>query len=180
MEAWKSFNFDKVWSIDANQTDVFVDVEPIALSCLDGYNACIFAYGQTGSGKTFTMDGSGDKFGVSYRAIQKIFDVLHLRKMQAIKESVRMNKMNSVGKKNHVEGIRSDDINNVAFTETDDDIFNYSITISMLEIYNEQVLYYSLFVELYMYIVITKICYIYNIVIAIYIHVVLLLQYIYI
>lgn len=139
MEAWKSFNFDKVWSIDANQTDVFADVEPIALSCIDGYNACIFAYGQTGSGKTFTMDGSGDQYGVSYRAIQKIIDVLHLRKIQAIKESIRIKQMNGDKKKSDVVLNKSDDINNFIVTETDDDVFNYSITISMMEIYNEQV-----------------------------------------
>lgn len=44
--AWKSFAFDKVWGPDARQQDVFQDIEPMALSVVDGYNACIFAYGQ--------------------------------------------------------------------------------------------------------------------------------------
>ena len=44
---WKSFGFDKVWGPDQSQHDVFQDVEPLALSVVDGYNACIFAYGQT-------------------------------------------------------------------------------------------------------------------------------------
>jgi len=44
---WKSFAFDKVWSLDQTQKGVFQDVEPLALSVVDGYNACIFAYGQT-------------------------------------------------------------------------------------------------------------------------------------
>lgn len=44
---WKSFGFDKVWGPDQSQQDVFQDVEPLALSVVDGYNACIFAYGQT-------------------------------------------------------------------------------------------------------------------------------------
>lgn len=35
--------------------DVFVEVEPILRSALDGHNACILAYGQTGTGKTYTM-----------------------------------------------------------------------------------------------------------------------------
>ena len=47
---WKSFNFDRVWGPDQSQTSVFQDVEPLALSVVDGFNACIFAYGQTGSG----------------------------------------------------------------------------------------------------------------------------------
>lgn len=34
---------------------VFLDIQPLIRSVLDGFNVCIFAYGQTGSGKTFTM-----------------------------------------------------------------------------------------------------------------------------
>jgi len=45
--AWKSFGFDKVWGPDQSQQSIFQDVEPIALSVVDGFNACIFAYGQT-------------------------------------------------------------------------------------------------------------------------------------
>ena len=44
---WRSFCFDRVWGPDQSQQDVFQDVEPLALSVVDGYNACIFAYGQT-------------------------------------------------------------------------------------------------------------------------------------
>jgi kinesin family protein C2/C3 len=44
---WKSFAFDRVWGPDQSQQSVFQDVEPIALSVVDGFNACIFAYGQT-------------------------------------------------------------------------------------------------------------------------------------
>lgn len=35
---------------------VFDQVKALLVSCVDGYNVCIFAYGQTGSGKTFTME----------------------------------------------------------------------------------------------------------------------------
>lgn len=35
---------------------VFEEVRSLIVSCIDGYNVCIFAYGQTGSGKTFTME----------------------------------------------------------------------------------------------------------------------------
>jgi kinesin family protein C2/C3 len=45
--AWKSFAFDRVWGPDQSQQSIFQDVEPIALSVVDGFNACIFAYGQT-------------------------------------------------------------------------------------------------------------------------------------
>ena len=45
--SWKSFGFDRVWGPDQSQQSIFQDVEPIALSVVDGFNACIFAYGQT-------------------------------------------------------------------------------------------------------------------------------------
>ena len=35
---------------------MFEEVKALIVSCIDGYNVCIFAYGQTGSGKTFTME----------------------------------------------------------------------------------------------------------------------------
>jgi kinesin family protein C2/C3 len=44
---WKSFAFDRVWGPDQGQHSIFQDVEPLALSVVDGFNACIFAYGQT-------------------------------------------------------------------------------------------------------------------------------------
>ena len=59
----RHFDFDSVYAgadADGNsQTDFFSDVKRLVLSCVDGYNVCIFAYGQTGSGKTFTMTGPG-------------------------------------------------------------------------------------------------------------------------
>ncbi|KAK9148853.1 hypothetical protein Scep_007610 [Stephania cephalantha] len=51
----KEFGFDKVFPQNASQEDVFMEVEPILRSALDGHNVCIMAYGQTGTGKTFTM-----------------------------------------------------------------------------------------------------------------------------
>jgi kinesin family protein C2/C3 len=81
---WKSFAFDKVWGPDQTQQSIFQDVEPLALSVVDGYNACIFAYGQTGSGKTYTMEGveENNNYGISYRTIQKIFTLLNFRYQQ--------------------------------------------------------------------------------------------------
>ena len=145
-ECWKSYCFDRVWQMDANQADIFADVEPVAISCLDGYNACIFAYGQTGSGKTFTMDGDGDQYGVSYRTIQKMLDILQLRKIKAIKENNRKKKFSDLNLAQSPKLLRKKSGNNAngssftfGSTDNDNDIFNYSITISMMEIYNEQV-----------------------------------------
>ena len=69
----KSFEFDRVFSPESSQTQVFEDTAPLIASVLDGYNVCIFAYGQTGSGKTYTMEGPAESPGVNSRAINEVF-----------------------------------------------------------------------------------------------------------
>ena len=69
----KSFEFDRVFSPESSQTQVFEDTAPLIASVLDGYNVCIFAYGQTGSGKTYTMEGLAESPGVNSRAINEVF-----------------------------------------------------------------------------------------------------------
>ncbi|TYI02861.1 hypothetical protein ES332_A11G297000v1 [Gossypium tomentosum] len=69
----KEFGFDKIFHQEANQEDVFVDVEPILRSALDGHNVSILAYGQTGTGKTFTMDGTTVHPGIVPRALKELF-----------------------------------------------------------------------------------------------------------
>jgi kinesin family member C1 len=53
----RSFEFDKVFSSDFSQEQVFSDLSDLVVSAMDGYNVNVFAYGQTGSGKTYTMMG---------------------------------------------------------------------------------------------------------------------------
>ncbi|KAK7277867.1 hypothetical protein RJT34_22886 [Clitoria ternatea] len=69
----KDFEFDKVFLQDASQESVFVEVEPILRSAMDGHNVCVFAYGQTGTGKTFTMDGTNEQPGIIPRALEELF-----------------------------------------------------------------------------------------------------------
>ncbi|CAH8306220.1 unnamed protein product [Eruca vesicaria subsp. sativa] len=69
----KTYNFDRVFQPDSSQDDVFLEIEPVIKSVIDGYNACIFAYGQTGTGKTFTMEGLPASPGVVPRAIKGLF-----------------------------------------------------------------------------------------------------------
>jgi kinesin family member 15 len=58
------FTFDYVADIDVSQSEIFTKIaQPVADSCLMGYNGSIFAYGQTGSGKTFTIQGPTIKIG---------------------------------------------------------------------------------------------------------------------
>ena len=70
------FSFDRVFRPAASQQCVFVEIEQLVQSALDGHRVCIFAYGQTGSGKTFTMegpDGAADARGMIPRSVEKIF-----------------------------------------------------------------------------------------------------------
>mmetsp|Transcript_14692 Transcript_14692/g.40857 ORF Transcript_14692/g.40857 Transcript_14692/m.40857 type:complete len:1338 (-) Transcript_14692:2287-6300(-) len=117
---WKSFAFDRVWGQDQSQQNIFQDVEPIALSVVDGFNACIFAYGQTGSGKTYTMEGvaENNQRGISYRTIQKVFHLLNLKQQQE--------KTNAILFKSQEE--RDEAPAN----------FVFNVEIGMLEIYNDE------------------------------------------
>ncbi|KAL4087576.1 hypothetical protein PRIC1_013466 [Phytophthora ramorum] len=54
----KEFAFDQVFGSQSTQAEVYAQIEPLVVSFTDGYNACIMAYGQTGSGKTHTMVGN--------------------------------------------------------------------------------------------------------------------------
>lgn len=119
---WKSFVFDRVWGPDQTQLSVFQDVEPLALSVVDGFNACIFAYGQTGSGKTYTMEGlrENNQYGISYRTIQKIFHLLNIRAQQQRAAEIF---------------VGSDDDNEPAKEVS----FTFSIEVGMLEIYNDEI-----------------------------------------
>ncbi|KAJ9182746.1 hypothetical protein P3X46_006704 [Hevea brasiliensis] len=71
-----SFTFDQVFTPDASQEDVFVEISQLVQSALDGYKVCIFAYGQTGSGKTYTMmgkPGHPEQKGLIPRSLEQIF-----------------------------------------------------------------------------------------------------------
>ncbi|XP_028550644.1 kinesin-like protein KIN-14C [Dendrobium catenatum] len=78
------FKFNKVFGQTATQVQVFLDIQPLIRSVLDGYNVCIFAYGQTGSGKTYTMSGpdspSEEEWGVNYRALNDLFQISQARR----------------------------------------------------------------------------------------------------
>ncbi|CAO2832711.1 unnamed protein product [Amaranthus hypochondriacus] len=86
----KEFEFDKVFSQSSTQEDVFVEVEPILRSALDGHNVCIFAYGQTGTGKTFTMEGANDQPGIVPRALKELFQQASLHSTGSVTFSMSM------------------------------------------------------------------------------------------
>lgn len=60
------FRFDRVFGPEAQQSEVFVEVQELVQSVVSkgGNRACIFCYGQRGSGKTFSMHGQDGIPGV--------------------------------------------------------------------------------------------------------------------
>ncbi|TPX61067.1 hypothetical protein PhCBS80983_g01397 [Powellomyces hirtus] len=86
--ATKAYSFDRVFGSQATQADVFSEVEVLLNDVFEGRNATVFAYGQTGSGKTHTMNaysmgGSANNptitlsrkdAGITYRAVDWIFE----------------------------------------------------------------------------------------------------------
>lgn len=66
------WEFDRVFGVNSTQESIFEHVQPVIMSCIDGYNVCLMAYGQTGSGKTYTMTGPENNPGVNRRAIREL------------------------------------------------------------------------------------------------------------
>ncbi|KAI4301878.1 hypothetical protein L6164_035115 [Bauhinia variegata] len=86
----KDFEFDKTFPQESSQESVFVEVEPILKSAIDGYNVCILAYGQTGTGKTFTMDGTKERPGIIPRALEELFRLASLDNSSSLTFSMSM------------------------------------------------------------------------------------------
>nr|DBA23870.1 TPA: hypothetical protein GDO54_011587 [Pyxicephalus adspersus] len=76
----RSFELDKVFLPESTQEEVFLEIEPVVTSCINGYNVCIFAYGQTGSGKTYTMEGTADNPGINLQSLRALYQEMEARK----------------------------------------------------------------------------------------------------
>lgn len=68
------FEFDRVFTPQIHNEEVFDEIAQLVQSALDGYNVCIFCYGQTGSGKTYTMSSAD---GMIPRATKMIYDTVN-------------------------------------------------------------------------------------------------------
>jgi hypothetical protein len=67
------YEFDRVFPADADQDDMYYEVEPTIKSIFNGNKVCLLAYGETGAGKSFTMMGSSSKPGIIKRSFQSVF-----------------------------------------------------------------------------------------------------------
>ncbi len=52
-----SFDFDRMFTSNTTQRDIYAEMEELVLSSLDGYNSCLVAFGQNGCGKTHSLIG---------------------------------------------------------------------------------------------------------------------------
>lgn len=80
--AGPSFAFDRVFTLENNESIFANAAREVIDACLDGIHGTftlllvgtIFAYGQTSAGKTFTMQGTASDPGLIPLAIRYIFD----------------------------------------------------------------------------------------------------------
>jgi len=108
----KPFHFDWIAGESSTQQEIFEVIgKPMADTCLQGYNCCIFAYGQTGAGKTYTMQGKGLEFSTK--------DDIHCGLQPRILD--------------HIFELKARD-------EEEHPDVKYSIKCGYLEIYNEQII----------------------------------------
>lgn len=87
-----SFKFDRVFSPEVEQREVYNEIEELCLSVLDGFNICLLAHGQRGTGKTYSLLGdvdytseksTGSQFvnteikdqGIHLKTIQQLFSI---------------------------------------------------------------------------------------------------------
>ncbi|KAK3923397.1 Kinesin-like protein KIF18A [Frankliniella fusca] len=66
--------FDRVFGPEADNGNVFEgSTKSIINSVLDGFNCSVFVYGATGAGKTFTMLGTKENPGITFRTMVELF-----------------------------------------------------------------------------------------------------------
>ncbi|KAF8339199.1 P-loop containing nucleoside triphosphate hydrolase protein [Cantharellus anzutake] len=79
------YTFDRVFDMDARQTDVFENTtKPLLDGLLDGFNATVFAYGATGCGKTHTITGTESDPGIIYLTMAELFQRIEDKRDEVI------------------------------------------------------------------------------------------------
>ena len=71
------FAFDRVFEGNCRQEEVYLGTtKGVVERAMRGINCSVFAYGATGAGKTYTMLGSSEEPGVTFRTVKELFDVI--------------------------------------------------------------------------------------------------------
>ncbi|KAI0128199.1 P-loop containing nucleoside triphosphate hydrolase protein [Hypoxylon sp. NC0597] len=69
---WSTYQFERVFTPEESNADVFSEISEFVQSVVDGKNACVFCYGQSGTGKTYTMSNREDvenrEEGIDYKS----------------------------------------------------------------------------------------------------------------
>ncbi|KAI5921711.1 P-loop containing nucleoside triphosphate hydrolase protein [Camillea tinctor] len=77
----KRFSFERIFSTEATNADVFGEVKDFVETAMTGKAACVFSYGQTGSGKTYTLAHKGQDSsnnGMIHQTIAMMFNAAAL------------------------------------------------------------------------------------------------------
>ncbi|KAA1077039.1 hypothetical protein PGTUg99_000252 [Puccinia graminis f. sp. tritici] len=118
----QKFTFDRVFSPEEGQQQVWTSVEALISRFLEGYNVTVFAYGQTSSGKSYTMgtDRFTDELGSEDSSVDPADQVLNSDRTGIIPRAVH-----SIFNKIQQQTTKSNQIN---------------VKTSYVEIYNEDLI----------------------------------------
>ncbi|OAV89241.1 hypothetical protein PTTG_01857 [Puccinia triticina 1-1 BBBD Race 1] len=111
----QKFTFDRVFSPEEGQQQVWSAVEGLIHRFLEGYNVTVFAYGQTSSGKSYTMGTdrftdelnhqhndqqllNSNRTGIIPRAVHTIFNNIQQQQQQQQQQSNNNNNNNNNNK----------------------------------------------------------------------------------
>lgn len=79
--------FDRVFGPESTNEEVFDgSTKNIVTTVLDGYNCSVFVYGATGAGKTYTMLGTKDNPGITFRTMVNLFTQMDAQKNEKVFE----------------------------------------------------------------------------------------------
>ena len=86
----KVFKFDRIFSENSTQQEIFESIQKNLNYVLDGYNSTIFTYGPTSTGKTYTMNGDNENPGIIPRTIVSLFQLKEKLQNSNIDESITL------------------------------------------------------------------------------------------
>ena len=73
------YKFDRVFSENSNQKEIYDSSSFLVKNIFDGYNSTILTYGSVGTGKSYTMIGTKEQPGILYRVISDILIAMNTK-----------------------------------------------------------------------------------------------------